>query len=93
MMHDLVLITLNWLFKNLGRYRYGPKSSGVGKVMKLSFQPYKVLLKRTPYVAMASFLVQTISGIREGNEVQVVDESDFNMYTSDAAMSSSSSPY
>ena len=21
MMHDLVLITLNWLFKNLGRYR------------------------------------------------------------------------
>ena len=38
---------------------------------------------------MASFLVQTASGIREGNEVQVVDESDFNVYVSDAAMSSS----
>ena len=24
MMHDLVLITLNWLFKNLGRYTYIP---------------------------------------------------------------------
>ena len=57
--------------------------------MKLSFQPYKDLLKRTPYVAVASFLVQTVSGIREGNEVQVVDESDFNVYASDAAMSSS----
>ena len=68
---------------------YGPESGGVGKVMKLCFQPYKVLLKRTPYVAVALFLVQTVSGIREGNEVQVVDESDFNMYVSDAAMSSS----
>jgi len=57
--------------------------------MKLSFQPYKDLLKRTPYVAVASFLVQTVSGIREGNEVQVEDESDFNVYASDAAMSSS----
>ena len=57
--------------------------------MKLSFQPYKVLLKRTPYVAVALFLVQTVSGIREGNEVQVEDESDFNVYASDAAMSSS----
>ena len=56
--------------------------------MKLSFQPYKVL-KRTPYVAVALFLVQTVSEIREGNEVQVVDESDFNVYASDAAMSSS----
>ena len=72
---------------------YGLESGGVGKAMKLSFQPYKERLKRTPYVAVASFLVQTVSGIREGNEVQVVDESDFNMYTSDAAMSSSSSPY
>ena len=68
---------------------YGPEYSGVGKVMKLSFQPYKVLLKRTPYVAVALFLVQTVSGIREGNEVQVVDESDFNVYVSDVAMSSS----
>ena len=24
MMHDLVLITLNWLFKNLGRYSLAP---------------------------------------------------------------------
>jgi hypothetical protein len=40
-------------------------------------------------VAVASFLVQTVSGIREGNEVQVEDESDFNVYASDAAMSSS----
>ena len=40
--------------------------------------------------AGASFLVQTVSGIREGNEVQVVDEPDFNVYASDAAMSSSS---
>jgi hypothetical protein len=69
--------------------RYGPESGGVGKVMKLSFQPYNVLLKRTPYVAVALFLVQTVSGIRERNEVQVVDESDFNVYASDAAMSSS----
>ena len=68
--------------------RYGPESGGVGKFMKLSFQPYKVILKRTPYVAVALFLVQTISVIREGNEVQVVDESDFNVYVSDAAMSS-----
>jgi len=60
--------------------------------MKLSFQPYKDLLKRTPYVAVASFLVQTVSGIREGNEVQVEDESDFNVYASDAAMSSSHPP-
>ena len=57
--------------------------------MKLSFQPYKDLLKRTPYVAVASFLVQTVSGIREENKVQVEDESDFNVYASDAAMSSS----
>ena len=57
--------------------------------MKLSFQPFKDLLKRTPYVAVALFLVQTVSGIREENKVQVVDESDFNMYVSDAAMSSS----
>ena len=35
------------------------------------------------------FLVQTISGIREGNEVQVVDELDFNVHVSDAAISSS----
>ena len=69
--------------------RYGPESSGVGKVMKLSFQPYKVILKWTPYVAVASFLVQTVSGIREENKVQVVDESDYNTYVSDAAMSSS----
>ena len=55
--------------------------------MKFSFQPYKVLLKETPYVAMVLFLVQTISGIRERNEVQVVDESDFNVYASDAAIS------
>jgi len=67
---------------------YGPESGGVGKVMKLSFQPFKDLLKRTPYVAVASFLGQTGSRIREGNEVQVVDESDFNVYLSDAAMSS-----
>ena len=40
-------------------------------------------------MAVALFLVQTISGIREGNKVQVVDESDFNVYASDAAMSSS----
>ena len=60
--------------------------------MKLSFQPYKDLHKRTPYVAVASFLVQTVSGIREGNEVQVEDESDFNVYASDAAMSTSVEP-
>ena len=40
-------------------------------------------------MAVALFLVQTVSEIREGNEVQVVDESDFNVYVSDAAMSSS----
>ena len=57
--------------------------------MKLSFQPYKVLLKQTLYVAVALFFVQTVSGIQEGNEVQVVDESDFNVYASDAVMSSS----
>ena len=57
--------------------------------MKLSFQPYKDLLKRTLYVAVASFLVQTVSGIREGNEVQVENESDFNVYVSDVAMYSS----
>ena len=57
--------------------------------MKLSFQPYKVILKRTPYVAVTLFFVQTVFGIREVNEVQVVDESDFNVYASDGAMSSS----
>ena len=57
--------------------------------MKLSFQPYKDLLKRTPYLVVVSFLVQTVSGIREGNELQVENESDFNVYASDAAMSSS----
>ena len=60
--------------------------------MKLSYQPYKVLLKQTPYVAVALFLVQTISEIREENEVQVVENLDFNVYVSDVAMSSSSSP-
>ena len=35
-------------------------------------------------MAVASFLVQTVSGIREVNEVQVEDESDFNVYASDA---------
>jgi hypothetical protein len=59
--------------------------------MKLSFQPYKDLLKRAPYVALVSFLVQTVSEIREGNEVQLVDDSDLNVYVSDAAMSSSNS--
>ena len=57
--------------------------------MKLSFQPYKNLFKRTPYVVVASFLVQTVSGIREGNKVQVEDDSDFNVYVSDVAMYSS----
>ena len=42
-------------------------------------------------MAVASFLVQTVSKIREGNEVQVVDESNFNVYASDAAMYSSKS--
>ena len=69
--------------------RYGPESGGIGKVMKLYFQPYKDLMKCTSYVVMASFLVQTVSGIREGNEVQVEDDSDFNVYVSNAAMSSS----
>ena len=68
---------------------YGPESDGVGKVMKLYFQPYKDLLKRTPYVTVTSFLVQIVSVIREGNEMQVEDDSDFNMYVSDAMMSSS----
>jgi len=44
-------------------------------------------------VAVASCLVQTVSGIREGNEVQVEDDSDFNVYVSDAAMSSSQRMY
>ena len=57
--------------------------------MKLFFQPYKVLLKWTPYVAMELFFVQTVSGIREGNEVQVVDESDFNVYASNTVLSTS----
>ena len=57
--------------------------------MKLSFQPYKDLLKRTPYVAVASFLVQTVSGIREGNDVQVEDDWDLNVYVSDAVISAS----
>ena len=34
---------------------YRPESGGFGNIMKLSFQPYKVLLKRTPYVAVALF--------------------------------------
>jgi len=69
---------------------YGPESGGVEKIMKLSFQPYKVFLKRTSYVAVASFLVKIVSEIREENKVKVVDESDFNVYVSNAAMSSSS---
>ena len=36
------------------------------------------------------FFLQIVSEIREENKVQVVDESDFNVYVSDAAMSSSS---
>ena len=83
MFHEF-LLTLN---------SYGPESRGVGKVMKLSFQQYKDLLKQTPYVAVASFLVQTVSGIREGNEVQVEDDWDLNVYVSDAAMSSSKGGY
>ena len=59
------------------------------KGYEIIFPTYKDLLKRTPYVFVASILVQTVSGIREGNEVKVEDESDFNVYVSDAAMPSS----
>ena len=57
--------------------------------MKLSFQLYKKLPKQTPYVSVASYLVQTISGIQEANKVQLEDDSDFNIYVSDVMMSSS----
>ena len=57
--------------------------------MKLSFQPYKDLLKRTPYVVAVLFLVQTVSRIREENEVQVEDDWDLNVYVSDAVISAS----
>ena len=44
---------------------YEPESDSVGKIMKLSFQPYKFLLKRTPYVAVASFLVLFLESEKE----------------------------
>ena len=72
--------------------RYGDESSGFGKVMKLSFEPYKEHPKGTPYVTVASFLVQTVSGIRKRNEGQLEDDSDFNVYVSNVVMCWSSSP-
>ena len=58
-------------------------------VMKLSFQPYKELPKQIAFVSVTLFLVQTVSGIRERNEVQLEDDSDFSVYVSDVVMSSS----
>ena len=69
--------------------RYGPESGGFGNAMKLSFQPYKEHPKRISYVTVASFLVQTVSRILERNEVQLEDDSDFNVYVSDVVMYSS----
>ena len=59
--------------------------------MKLSFQPYKELPKRTPYVSVTLCLVHSISGIREGNKVQLESDWNFNLYVSDVVMFSSSS--
>jgi len=68
---------------------YGPDSGGIAKGMKLSFQLYKKLPKRTPYVSVASYLVQTIPGIQEANKVQLEDDSDFSVYVSNVVMYSS----
>ena len=40
-------------------------------------------------MSMVSYLVQNVSGIREENEFQLEDNLDFNVYVSDAVMSSS----
>ena len=48
--------------------------------MNLSFQPYKEHPKRTPYVAGALVLMQTIFGIRNENEIHSDDDSEFKVY-------------
>ena len=73
----------------LTQSRYRPQSGGFGKVMKLSFQPYKELPEWTPYVLVTLFLVQTVSRIRERNKVQFEGDWNFNVYVSDVVMFSS----
>ena len=44
MMHDLVLITLNWLFKNLGRYSRVGSSLGCPAILCVIFELDRVFL-------------------------------------------------
>ena len=51
---------------------FGSKTSSIGSVLELSFQPYKVHPNLTPYATWASVLVRAIPGVRNGLEVDVV---------------------
>ena len=43
---------------------FGPETSAIGSVLKLSFHPYKERPNPTPYATWASVLVWAIPGVR-----------------------------
>ena len=59
----------------LGRFpsttdEFGPETGSIVRVLKLSFQPYKVRPNPSPYATVASVLVRAISGVRNRLELE-----------------------
>ena len=50
---------------------FGPETSTIGSILKLSFQPYKVRPNPSPYATVVPVLVQTAPGLRNGLEVDI----------------------
>ena len=50
---------------------FGPETSAIGSVLKLSFHPYQVRPNLTPYATWASILVRAIPGVRDGLELDM----------------------
>ena len=51
---------------------FRPETGSIGRVLKLSFQPFKERPNLTPYATWASVLVLTARGLRNRLEVDVV---------------------
>ena len=51
---------------------FGPETSAIGSVLKISFHSYKERPNPTPYVTWAFVLVRALPGIRNRLEVDVV---------------------
>jgi len=49
---------------------FGPETGPIGRVLELSFQPYRVRPNPIPYSTEAPVLVQTAPGLRNGLEVE-----------------------